>query len=196
MGEAIPAATEPDDLAGAKRDFLWRVKVTSGSRFNASVRLRSRDKIVNVLNAVASVGIIFLSVIPAVVHLSESLSTFILLGTLFVSLVVLVTSLFQYASEDAINAERLHHCALEIAAFGRKLLYCDVKDRATLSEFAAEYDNILSKYPNHSSSDYQKYRNEHAAEFRNHPSRGTGPGGVWGDILARFVARGVIFLVF
>lgn len=179
--EPANAPNARDDVAAAKQDLLWNMKSTAGSRFNAFERLRARDKRINILNAVARAAVIFLSVVPAAAHTSETVGTIVVLVTVFASIMILVTSLLQFASDDAVNAERMHQCGLEIAALRRRLLHSDIENRQQLHTIAVDYDRVLARYPNHSSADYQRYRDEHPEEFRDRPLRGKGPGGVGAD---------------
>lgn len=166
------------DLGKLKADLTWRFKVTSGTRFNASKRLNSRDAKITVLNAVSSVSVIFLTVFTTAVHSGETVGIVLVLFTILASIAILVTSLFQYALKDAVNAERMHVCALKLSALRYKILYSEVQSRNEILAFAAEYDSILSQFPNHDEADYQRYRDEHPEEFDNMPTRGLGPGGL------------------
>jgi SMODS and SLOG-associating 2TM effector domain family 5 len=170
--------SESGYLAAEKADLVWRIKVTAGSRFIAAERLRRREKRVSVLNAVASAAVIFLSIVSATIHTAPIIGAGLLLVTIFASLLILVTALIQFASNDAVNAERMHQCALALGALRRTLMYAEFQRRSELLAFANEYDSILARYPNHESADYQRYRNKHPTEFADYPQRGKGPGGV------------------
>jgi uncharacterized Tic20 family protein len=177
---AVTAAARRDSdesLDQEKTDLTWRVKVTSGSRFNASKRLSSRDAKISFLNAVASVAVIFLSVVSATVKTGELLGITLTLFTILASIAILVTSLFQYALKDAVNAERMQTCGLKLSELRYRMLYSKVTSREQLLAFMNDYNSVLSQYPNHEESDYQRYRDEHPNEFTNRPDRGTGPGG-------------------
>lgn len=170
--------SESSYLATEKADLVWRLKATAGSRFNAAERLRRREKRVNVLNAVASAAVIFLTVVSATIHTAPIIAAGLLLVTILAAMLILVTALIQFASNDAVNAERMQQCALALGALRRALMYAEFQNRTELLAFASEYDNILARYPNHDSADYQRYRNKHPDEFTNYPQRGKGPGGV------------------
>jgi hypothetical protein len=176
----LPVA--PKREAGAsldheKADLTWRVKVTSSSRFNASKRLSSRESKISVLAAVASVAVIFLSVVSAAVKTGEILGITLALSTILASIAILVTSLFQYALKDGVNAERMQACGLKLSELRYQILYSEVTSREQLLAFMNDYNRILAQYPNHDESDYQRYRDEHPDEFTGFPGRGTGPGG-------------------
>jgi hypothetical protein len=79
------------NLDHEKADLMWRVKVTSGSRFNASKRLSSRESNISVLSAVASVAVIFLSVVSAAVKAGETLTITLALSTILASIAIFVT---------------------------------------------------------------------------------------------------------
>ena len=167
------------DLDKDRDDLAWRIKATAGSRFNAAERLRSRDKRINILNALASALVIFLSVVPLAVRANERFSILVALVTVLASIMILVTALLQYASADALTAENLYSSGVEMNALRRKLIYRELHDRETLVAIAGDYDAILGRYPNHDSADYERYRQEHPDEFKEVLKRGTGPGGFW-----------------
>ncbi|MCQ8240130.1 SLATT domain-containing protein [Rhizosaccharibacter radicis] len=169
---------EDSALDADKRDLSWRMKTTAGSRFNSAERLQKRDKRINVLNAVASAAVIFLSVVPLTLKTNEWVTAAITLLTIFASIMILVTALVQYASEDAVKGAKLHSSGLEITALRRKISYGQISDRQEFMAIVDKYDSILAKYPNHDSPDYERYRKEHPDEFDNKPERGTGPGGL------------------
>ena len=173
----LSVSVQPDDrLVDDSADLIWRIKTTAGSRFNAAERLKRKEQRVNVLSAVASAAVIFLSVVSATVQPTGLGGISLTLVTIFASIMILVTALIQYASNDGANAERMHACALLLGALRRRLMYAEIKSRAELGVLSAEYDDILSRYANHAPADYQKYRDEHPDEFKD-ARRGLGPGG-------------------
>ena len=164
------------DLERDRIDLAWRMKATAGSRYNAE-RLRTRDKRINILNALASALVIFLSVVPLAVKADGMIGIAVTLITIFASIMILVTALLQFASEDALKAERLHKSGLEITALRRILVYQELHEREHLLQLAKDYDAILARYPNHNAPDYERYRREHPEEFKKGLERGSGPGG-------------------
>ena len=104
-----------------KTDLICRVKVTSGSRFTAAKRLSSRESKMSILSAVASVAVIFLSVVSTSVKTTEVFGIAPALSTILASIAILVTSLFQFALKDGVNAENMQSCGLKLAAISNIL---------------------------------------------------------------------------
>jgi hypothetical protein len=204
--QVVPVAPKPEagaSLDQEKADLMWRVKVTSGSRFNASKRLGFLESNISVLSAVASVAVIFLSVVSASVKTGEVLGITLALSTILASIAILVTSLFQYALKDGVNPERMQACGLKLSELRYQIRYSEVASREQLLAFMNEYNRILAQYPNHDESDYQRHRDEHPDEFTNFPARGTGPGGTFQQrvmsviitLVTIIVAVGTVILV-
>ncbi|HTW50327.1 MAG TPA: SLATT domain-containing protein [Stellaceae bacterium] len=172
-----PVETADATLEAHKEDFLWRLKVTSGSRFNAAKRLSRRDALVTILNAVANITVIFLSVVLATVKAGENATVMLTLFTILASIALLATTIFQYAFKDGVYAERMESCGFDISALRRKALYSNIQNRQDLMIFVNTHSEIMARYPNHAEVDYQRYRDENPDEFKGHADRGTGPGG-------------------
>ena len=79
---------------------------------------------------------------------------------IFLSVVILVTSLLHNANRDAVNAEQLHRSALEINELYRELLaQGHVVGDENIKLFTERYNAVLQKYSvNHDEMDYLKYR--------------------------------------
>ncbi len=171
--------TSGHTLDTEKADLCWRIKVTAGSRFNAAQRLGSRDTVITILNAVASIAVIFLSVVSASVKTGEAITIILALFSILSSIAILVTSLFQYALKDAVQAERMQTCAQILAELRYRLTYTSVSSRQELLEFAKEYNSVIARYPNHATVDYEKYRDDHPTEFRDGSDGGAIRGREW-----------------
>src|SRR3954453_15163912 len=103
-------------------NLLNSMKQTAGSRFAAAKRLEARDRHLGWVTAITSVYIIFLTALPYVKKLPAAVTEDLNLAILFLSIVILATSLLHNSNKDAVNAEQLHRSALEINELYRKIL--------------------------------------------------------------------------
>lgn len=143
-------------------NLLRKMAVTSGCRFNAAKRLEERDGNLTRLTAFASAYVIVLTVLPYFMHLQQSISDWLNLFTVGCAIVILISSLLQNASGNAVNAEQHHRSGLEISDVWRDLDITkhDVSDD-DLKTFSSRYNAILHKYSvNHDDIDFAKYRLE------------------------------------
>jgi hypothetical protein len=140
------------------------LKVTAGCRFNAARRLENHDVKLTRLIAFASAYIIALTVLPYFLKLPSGTTDLYNFVTVTLSIAILVSSLLQYSSANAVNAEQHHRSALEINELGR-LLSLKAENNITEAEvrdFMGRYNAILQKYSiNHDEIDFWKYQIEH-----------------------------------
>ena len=148
--------------------LLRDLKVTRACRFSAAERLVGRDRRMALLVAMASVLVIALTTLPLIYKFPDSVSGDLSFITLTVSVLILAVSLFQYSSNDAVNAEQLHRCGLELNEIRRELRdKANSIDEASLTAIRTRYDAILQKYSvNHQEMDFRKYMLEHPDEFQ------------------------------
>lgn len=152
---------------GALRDLLADTKSTAGARFNASKRLAGKDRALTRLTAFTSAYIIIFTALPYIAKLSPLASDHLNLINLSLAIVVLVSSLLQYSSNDVVNSEQHHRCALEINEMRRNLKASPspVSSGRVLEE-VERYNNILQKYSvNHDDVDYLKHKLTHRRDY-------------------------------
>jgi hypothetical protein len=147
--------------------FIRSLHETAGSRFNAAKRLEGRDRRLTAVAAVCSVYIIVLIVLPYFLNLPPEITTYLNIFVIFLAIVILVTSLLQYSSNNVANSEKLHRSGLEIKEIERELELR--KDRIALDDldmFRVRYSNILEKYGvDHDRRDYTLYQIENREKY-------------------------------
>lgn len=145
------------------RDQMVReMGVTKGCRFNAAKRLETLEKRRTVTIAAASIFVILLSLIPAMVPLPALLANLLTLITVGFSIIILVASILQAANSDSVKADQLHRCSLEINGIRHELRAVDSPDEAILKTFSRRYQEILQRYSvNHDDVDFEKYKIDH-----------------------------------
>lgn len=136
-------------------ELLRRTKITTKSRYRASVRLERHHKMSQWTVAFISAALVFIPLVQAfnittgieIVYLNATQAT--------LAVLVLVYSLLLGQENFLSRSEAMHRNGVELGRFARKLAGKgkDVKDEdyAALSE---EYYDILEKYTNHKPIDY------------------------------------------
>jgi len=142
---------------------LW---TTKGARFTASSRLKR-------INKLSSYSIGFLSGYMIIIGLlsifklndgqivSNEQLGFITTG---LSILILVFSQLESANDYALKADKFHNCALEISDLYNKLRYLktNLKREEEINklaqELSIEYGNVLKKYENHESIDFEYFK--------------------------------------
>jgi SMODS and SLOG-associating 2TM effector domain family 5 len=147
--------------------FLNSLRSTSASRFHASKRLAARDRKLTRLTAFTSAYVIALTILPYFIKLPQQVTDNFNLITVAFSIVILVSSLFQYSSGDVVNAEQHQRCALEIDEIQRELrVKMSNISEAQLLEFCRRYDLVLQKYSiNHDDVDFMKYQMDRPQDY-------------------------------
>lgn len=150
--------------------LLSSLKATAASHFNAAKRLQARERKLTQLTAFSSVYVIALTVLPYVLKTSPEVTDLYNLVTVALSLVILVASLLQYSTGDAVNAEQFHRSGLELNETVRLI---QVKKQngelteADLLDFSQRYSATLQKYSvNHEEIDYLKFQLERPEDFK------------------------------
>ncbi|HEY0915184.1 MAG TPA: SLATT domain-containing protein [Solimonas sp.] len=130
------------------RTTAWR---TAGARYNASRRLRGRDRWGTVSIAFISVFSISLTILQKVygIEIDTPLDRFITAASIVSGLGVVVISLVEWGSTNAINAVELYKNAEALNAFQRRLgVILSVSeeniDGGMCAKLAAEYESIKS----------------------------------------------------
>lgn len=140
-------------------ELYRRVRITAGSRFNASRRLAWHDQIYQWSVASASIALIIvplLQVLGATTGVSPQwLSVFQIALAIF----VLVFSILLGRNNHAVRADRMHRCGLELKKLLRQMEnYRAVEmDDAPYEKLSKSYDEILDQHENHTPVDYERY---------------------------------------
>ena len=162
MSEWIGAAPE-----AAVRDLLEDAKSTAGSRFNASKRLAAKDRALTRLTAFTSAYIIIFTALPYIAWLNARATDHLNILNISLAIIVLVSSLLQYSSNDVVNAEQHHRCSLEINELRRKLkARKEMLSAEELRGAIQAYNEILQKYSvNHDNVDYLRHKLTHPKDY-------------------------------
>ena len=160
---------QKDYLKGKfERELNYQLWVTKGARFAASKRLE-RMSFLSILSlSLFSAYLIIMSIMQYMIDMNElgipdSVFTFIMVT---LSILILVIGQIIDKADLQLRAKKFHKCALKI---GR--IYNDLRieksikkneslEEATLIELNMRYQRILSKYPNHDTVDYNKFRSD------------------------------------
>lgn len=154
----------PTSIHVALYDTLIRaMKETTRSRFKAHKRLQSLDRKLTWLTALASSYVVIITVAPNYLTYTDSTKSLFDFLTVALSIIILVSSLLQFASQNGVTAEQHHRCALEINEIRRELEFAG--SAADVSQFLAHYNVALQKYSiNHEDIDYDRVRLERRHE--------------------------------
>ncbi|WP_462121346.1 SLATT domain-containing protein [Methylorubrum thiocyanatum] len=137
--------------------MLKAMKDTVRARFKAHKRLSDLDVQLNRVVAVASALVIFLTVAPYILKSPPIVSDILNLFTVLSSIFILVASLLQYSSQNALTAEQHHRSALEINEIVRDLELKSADKPEAVDLAIDRYNLVLQKYSvNHEQSDYNE----------------------------------------
>jgi hypothetical protein len=148
-------------------DLLRSLRTTAGARFNASKRLSHVDKRLTALSAFTSAFIIALTVFPKFVVLTKTGQNWLELTTIALSILLLASSVLQYASNHAVKSELFHRSALEIQELKRELQFRSASlDETQFMDISRRYNEVLQSYAlNHDDVDYWRYQLDNKTSF-------------------------------
>lgn len=149
------------------KGLLRSLKATAGSRFNASKRLSHVDKRLTALTAFTSAFIIALTIFPKFVILSKTGQNWVELTTVAFSILLLASSVLQYASNHAVKSELFHRSALEIQELKRELQFrAGSLNEEQFLDISRRYNEILKRYSlNHDDVDFFRQQIEYPKDF-------------------------------
>lgn len=142
---------------------IWKTK---GARFLAHKRLEALNRYSTYSISLNSIYVIILSLLSLnqFQYLSNYSSDKLSLITLFLSILIIVTSIIENSKNYAFNAELQHKCGKELNLIYEKLIQIKDNydtnpiDKATIHNLGIEYQNLIDKYSvNHSTLDYLKF---------------------------------------
>jgi hypothetical protein len=143
-------------LFGPANSLDNSMRQTARARFAAAKRLQARDRKITRLTAFTSAYLIALTIIPYFLELPPRVDDHINLGSAFMGVVVLVSSLLQYSRSDVVAAEQHHRSALEINELVRE--FAAERDVLTSEQYvkmSSRYNHVLHKYSvNHEDVDW------------------------------------------
>jgi hypothetical protein len=151
----------------ASKQLLRSLKATAGSRFNAAKRMAYLDRRLTALLALASIAVIGLSILPFVFEVTAPAQRWIAMVTVLLSLLILASTLLQYACTFGVRAELYHRSGLEIQAIKRELQFKsgDIRE-ADFAKFSSSYNDVLQRYAlNHDDVDFYRQQLEYPEDF-------------------------------
>jgi hypothetical protein len=146
---------------------MWSMKSTAACRFNAHKRLIARDRSMNLSLMLLSGILIFISIVPQMSEIISVSPQALFAANIFGAIIVLIISMFQFASQDSANAEVMHRCGLEINECYRNLQTSPKPiSYAVFQDVSIRYGAVLQKYANnHADIDFRKFQIERTAEY-------------------------------
>ena len=149
-------------LESALRDFKRSVEITRDVRFQANLRLSTRQRLSAYVVSTLSLFVIALSLIPNILELRPFQSQILLACSVVLSVFVIFTSLIDSAQNFFHQGELLHQCARKIATIHHDLKNIDISQgaeqaKAALVTLEKQYQIALDECPiNHENVDYYK----------------------------------------
>lgn len=152
----------------------WDMKVTAGSRFNASRRLRRSYRRKQWFAIIFSIFIVFVSALTLVFEFTPLYTKILGFVALASSIFVVVFSASQIENTDAVNAHRVYQSAVEISALRREFTALTPQDQQVeLSRFVTLYNTAIAAHGiNHEDEDFVKYKLSHWWEFDDLKDKG------------------------
>lgn len=140
----------------AAQKKLRAVRITASARFNAAHRLRTHAAVSLLSISLCSLAVVVISMLSpfgVVLAVPQSAAD---LAAAAISLLILVVSLLISGRKYGERAEKMHSCAVEINAVGRKLeAAVESGDTTEIERLADCYEEILRANENHKDPDYR-----------------------------------------
>lgn len=165
------------------RNRAW---ATSGARYNAARRLRTRSKLsLATISLISAIGV----AIPLIISHPDFAAKSSVLGlyAAILSIFTLVVAVIEGAAGYDAKADSLYRNAEELNAFRMRVAISlsdpTLQTTALLQEITTEYERIRSTCPiNHENIDFQLHKSQHPLDFNLNPSlfRSALISGWWG----------------
>lgn len=146
----------------ALSDFKRSAEITRDVRFQANLRLASRQRGSSYIVSLLSLYVIGLSLIPNILNLEQYQNQILLACSVILSVFVIFTSLLDGSQNFYHQGELLHQCARKIATINYKLKNIDIDQdheaaKSHLEGLQNEYQRALDECPiNHDNVDYYR----------------------------------------
>ena len=146
--------SKPQNIQQEFDSFLSKMWNTRGARFVAHERLKARHRMSVFSTSMLSIYLIGLSSITLIgnENIHPDIYKMIPLLVLSLSVFVLVITLIEGSRNYLLNAEKMHSSGMEISEIYGELelaLKSKKADYRLRKKLWADYNKILSKYPNH-----------------------------------------------
>jgi hypothetical protein len=164
MADISTVKGEPENPTA---ELYRRIIQTSHCRFIGARRLALRDTIAQWTLSLVSVALIAIPLLQAM-NLTRAVEAQALnVLEVILAVVVLVCSLLINKENNALRADRMHSCALELRNLAWELLpHKDAElHEHTFKEFVAKYASIMKAFENHASLDYDCLRLQQRAWY-------------------------------
>jgi SMODS and SLOG-associating 2TM effector domain family 5 len=127
-------------------DLKRRVEMTRDARFQANLRLERRQRASNWMVSILSLLVIFLSLVPNFVNLTQQQSQLLLALSVVNSIFIIITSLLEASGSFQLKGEALHRSARKVAAVYSRLMLLsdsDKSDPQKIETLQKEYQSAL-----------------------------------------------------
>jgi len=156
-------------------ELNYKIWSTKGDRFEADKRLTIVAKMSNISLSILSAYLIIASLISVYNLHSEIKIELINYVVTALSILLLVLSQYENAQNYSLRAKDFHNCGLELSSLYNQLrLFKTLNPNSTENEkrefaikLSQEYQNVLAKYANHISIDYDNFKLAHLEYFKN-----------------------------
>lgn len=156
-----------------EEELNFKMWITKGARFQAAKRCEEKDNAATWTNALLSCYLIIIGLIPFVpLPAFKAISPDIIgFGTTGVSIILLAYGLIVATRGYSVQAIVYHECALKIGvlynALRRAKELSNQKDKIKeITRISLEYDELLSRYPNHHPLDSSLFETTKRAYFK------------------------------
>lgn len=149
-------------LKTALSDFKRTVEITRDVRFQANLRLATRQRLSSYMVSFLSLYVIALSLVPNILTLATYQNQILLACSIVLSVFVIFTSLIEGSQNFYYQGELLHQCARKVATVYHKVKNIDIdadalKAHGMLEDLQAEYRIALDECPiNHANVDFAR----------------------------------------
>ncbi|WP_312208217.1 SLATT domain-containing protein [Empedobacter sp.] len=156
-------------------ELNYKIWSTKGARFEADKRLTIVAKMSNISLSILSAYLIIASLISVYNLHSEIKIELINYVVTALSILLLVLSQYENAQNYSLRAKDFHNCGLELSSLYNQLrLFKTLNPNSTENEkrefaikLSQEYQNVLARYENHISIDYDNFKLAHLEYFKN-----------------------------
>jgi hypothetical protein len=149
-----------DTLNKSIADFKRTVEITRDVRFQANLRLASRQRLSSYVISLLSLYVIAVSLLPNIINLTQQQNQILLSCSIILSVFVIFTSIIDGSQNFFHQGELLHRCARKIATVHHKLKIIesieDLSERKNeLIKLQEDYRSALDECSvNHANCDF------------------------------------------
>ncbi len=156
-------------------ELNYKIWSTKGARFEADKRLTIIAKMSNISLSILSAYLIIASLISVYNIHSDIKIELINYVVTALSIILLVLSQYENSQNYSLRAKDFHNCGLELSSLYNQLRLfktlspnsSEIEKKEFAIKLSQDYQNILAKYENHLSIDYNNFKLAHQEYFKN-----------------------------